>query len=164
MQSRSQAHKIEESILSKSGVGATVTFVNNIVRITKSYYDNRAKISNEDKELLERLWKERDLEIPGMKWYFTRFSGLQYGPENGLCVPIVQIHNNDGVNISIRSRKGIDYAIKSLNLPTWEDVAKKETKKMTDAFLRKYDKKLSNALGMNSVEENDFLISRYELD
>ena len=153
-----------ESILSSTHTGRAAYFVNNIIRITKSYYDNRYKISDEDKELLERLWKESDLEIPGMKWYFTRFSGLQYGPENGLCVPIVKILNIDGVSISIRSRKGIDYDIENLNLRHWEAVAKKETKKMTDAFLRKYDKKLSNALGMNPVDENDYFISRYELD
>ena len=153
-----------ESILSSTHTGRAAYFVNNIIRITKSYYENRYKISDEDKELLESLWKEYDLEIPGMKWYFTRFSGLQYGPENGLCVPIVKILNIDGVNISIRSRKGIDYDIESLNLHHWEEVAKKETKKMTDDFLRKYDKKLSNALGMNPVDENDYNISRYELD
>ena len=153
-----------ESILSSTRTGRAAYFVNNIIRITKSYYDNRYKISDEDKELLERLWKEYDLEIPGMKWYFTRFRGLQYGPENGLCVPIVNIRNIDGVNISIRSRKGIDYDIENLNLRHWEEVAKKETKKMTDVFLRKYDKKLSNALGMKPVDENDYNISRYELD
>ena len=156
---------LKESILSKSEVGKSIYFVINIIRIMESYYNNGNKISDEDKSLLERLWKEHDLEIPGMKWYFTRYDGLQYGPAEGLCVPIVQIHKSDGINLSVRNRTGIDYAIKSLNLPHWETVAKNETKKITDAFLRKYDKKLSNILNMKSVEnENKFFISRYELN
>lgn len=156
---------LKESILSKSEVGKSIYFVINIIRIMESYYNNGNKISDEDKSLLERLWKEHDLEIPGMKWYFTRYDGLQYGPAEGLCVPIVQIHKSDGINLSLRNRAGIDYAIKSLNLPHWEAVAKNETKKITDAFLRKYDKKLSNILNMKSVEnENKFFISRYELN
>ena len=156
---------LRESILSKSEVGKSIYFVINIIRIIESYYNNGNKISDEDKSLLERLWKEYDLEIPGMKWYFTRYDGLQYGPAEGLCVPVVQIYKSDGINLSVRSRAGIDYAIKSLYLPHWEVVAKKETKKITDAFLRKYDKKLSNILNMKSVEnENEFFISRYELN
>ena len=156
---------LKGSILSKSEVGKSIYFVINIIRIMESYYNNGNKISDEDKSLLERLWKEHDLEIPGMKWYFTRYDGLQYGPAEGLCVSIVQIHKSDGINLSVSSRAGIDYAIKSLNLPHWEIVAKNETKKITDAFLRKYDKKLSNILNMKSVEnENKFFISRYELN
>lgn len=140
-------------------------FINSIVSIVNSYYDRGAKISDEDKSLLEKLWKDHDLEIPGMTWYFTPYEGLQYGPAIGLYVPVVQIHKADCINISIRSRLGLDYEIKGLNLPYWEKVAKRETKKMTDAFLRKYDKKLSNILNMKSVEEeNEYFISRYELD
>ena len=140
-------------------------FIDSIVSIVNSYYDRGTKISDEDKSLLEKLWKDHNLEIPGMRWYFTRYEGIQYGPAEGLCVPVVQIHKADCINISIRSRAGLDYAIKGLNLPRWETVARQETKKMTDAFLRKYDKKLSNVLNMKSVEsENKYFISRYELD
>jgi len=140
-------------------------FINSIVSIVNSYYDRGARISDEDKSLLEKLWKEHDLEIPGMKWYFTRYEGIQYGPAEGLCVPVVQIHKVDRINISIRSRAGLDYAIKGLNLPRWETVAKQATKKMTDAFLRKYDKKLSNVLNMKSAEDkNEYFVGRYELD
>ena len=140
-------------------------FINSIVSIVNSYYDRGAKISDEDKSLLEKLWKEHDLEIPGMKWYFTRYEGIQYGPTKGLCVPVVQIHKADCINISIRSRAGLDYTIKGLNLPQWETVARQETKKMTDAFLRKYDKKLSNVLNMKPAEDkSEYFISRYELD
>lgn len=100
-----------------------------------------------------------------MKWYFTRYDGLQYGPAEGLCVPIVQIYKSDSINLSIRSRAGLDYRIKGLNLPRWEAVARKETKKITDAFLRKYDKKLSNVLNMKPIEgESEHFISIYELN
>ena len=143
MQSRSGDHKIEESILdSDDQVARNATssvLINNIIRITKSYYDKT--ISDEDKLLLEKLWKENGLEIPGMKWHFTRYEGIQYGPAVGLCVPIVQIHEEDCINLAVHSRKGIDYSINGLHLPNWEKVAKKETKKITDAFLRKYNKK-----------------------
>ena len=156
---------LKESILSKSETGKSIYFVINLIRIMESYYNNGNKISDVDKSLLERLWKEYDLEIPGMKWYFTRYDGLQYGPAEGLCVPVVQIYKSDCISLSVRNRAGIDYAIKSLYLPHWETVAKKETKKITDTFLRKYDKKLSNILNMKSIEEeNKFFISIYELN
>ena len=142
-------------------------FVNNIISITKSYYANRTKISDTDKLLLEKLWRENDLEIPGMKWYFTRYEGLQYGPAIGLCVPIIQIHESesDCISLAVHSRKGIDYSINSLHLPNWEKVAKQETKKITDAFLKKYNRKLSNILNMKPIEgESEYFISRYELN
>ena len=54
---------LKESILSKSEVGKSIYFVINIIRIIESYYNNGNKISDEDKSLLERLWKEYDLHI-----------------------------------------------------------------------------------------------------
>lgn len=115
--------------------------------------------------MLEKIWKENDLEIPGMKWYFTRYEGLQYGPAKGLCIPIVQIHEGGCITLTVRSRAGIDYTIKGLNLTHWEAVAKKETKNITDDFLIKYDKKLSKILNMKPIkEESEYFISRYELN
>lgn len=105
---------------------------------------------------LNDLWKELDLEIPGMKWYFTRYEGIQYGPERGLCVPIVTLDKDDDtILLYVYSRQGIDFKIRELNLPQWEKVAKQETRKMTDAFLKRYSKKMGKALNMKP-DEGDF--------
>ncbi len=164
---KSLTESLNESLLTKlKSDKSSAYFLIGITSIVNSYYDRGAKVSDDDKSLLEKLWKENDLEIPGMTWYFTHFEGLLYGPAIGLCVPIVQIHKiDDIINLSIHNRAGIDKAISDLNLSHWEGIAKKETKKMTDAFLRKYDKKLSNILNMKPTEgESEYYISRYELD
>ena len=144
-------------------------FIDSIVGIINSYYDSSAKFSDENKSLLEKLWKEHDLEIPGCEWWFTRYRGIVYAPKAEFPAEVVRLFK-DGEDylISLHSRAGVDSSIRDIAITvsdSWAKKVKQAAKKLTDAFLRKYDKKLSNVLNMKSVEDKgEYFISVYELD
>ena len=137
-------------------------YVDKITSFVDAHYSGI--LGSEIEKPLNDLWKELGLEIPGMKWYFTRYEGIIYGQDFELCIPVVMlVKDGDNIYLIVKSREGIDYKISSWNLGSWEKKAKKETKKMTDGFLRKYSKKISKALNVTNTSDSKFNTALFEL-